>query len=103
MDAFLFETRKWVSDLKTNNQRLENTPADCEQLALDFAHKLEKYFQDEVSRELANYGKESEWEHVLAYGGQYLYIWLGINFPGMKEFRREVFARARKELIKDLN
>ncbi len=103
MDAFLFETRRWVIELKANNQLLENTPADCEQLALDYAHKLEKYFQNEVSSELAIYGKKAEWEHVLAYGGQYLYIWLGINFPGMKQFRREVFVRARKDLIKDCN
>ncbi len=101
MDAFLFETRRWVNDLKSNNKLSENTPEACEQLALEYAHELEKYFQIEIARELAHYGKAPEWEGIVAYGGQYQYIWLGMNLPGMKEFRREVFARARKELIKD--
>jgi len=49
---------------------------------------------------LDSHGKAVEWEHLVAYGGQYLYIWRGMILPGMKEFRREVFVCAKKELIK---
>jgi len=72
--------------------------AAFEALALEYAGKLEEFFNAEIARQLEIYGKLEEYERMLLYDTQYMSKYLNQTIPGFPAFRMEIFARAKKAI-----
>jgi hypothetical protein len=70
-----------------------------DQLADDYARRLEEIFNQEVTRQLEPLGKAAEFERMLLYDSQYTHKYLNQTIPSYYGFRAEIFNKARKIIL----
>ncbi len=96
---YISTARRWIAEEQFEG-RLTGLDADAvENLAADYARRLEEIYLAEVTKQMEKYGKVAEFERMLLYDGQYMNKYLNQTIPGYPGFRLEVFAKARKIIL----
>jgi len=89
----------WIAELeKAGTLKEQDTPAR-NQLADDYARRLEEIFNQEVPLHLEPLGKAAEFERMLLYDSQYTHKYLNQTIPSYYGFRAEIFNKARKIIL----
>ena len=99
---FIETARQWIQELRQAGKLKDRSPSDLESLTEEVGRRLEDFFNQEVSRHLEGCGKVADYERMLLYDGQYVHKYLNQAIPGYPAFRAEVFDKAKKKLLADL-
>ena len=98
---FIETARQWIEELRRADKLGDRSPRDLEDLAEEFARRLEDFFNGEVSRQLEACGKAADYERMLLYDGQYIHKYLNQSIPGYPAFRQEVLGKAKEKILGD--
>lgn len=93
---FKEETLQWIKEMQSGGQLAELDTVALNRLADEYAAKLEAYFYEAVRKQLAPFGKVSDFEKMLIYDSQYTTKFLNQSIPGYLDFKREIFLQAKK-------
>ena len=93
---FKEETLQWIKEMQSEGKLAQLNAADLNQLAEEYATKLEAYFYEAVRKQLAPFGKVADFEKMLIYDSQYTTKFLNQSIPGYADFKREIFLQAKK-------
>jgi hypothetical protein len=94
---YFYETAKqWVEELRAQNKC---DSSNAEQLAREYAQKLEAFFNEEIKKQLAPVNKADEFERMLLWDTQYMNKYLNQTIPAFYAFREEVFKKAKKFIL----
>jgi phosphoserine aminotransferase len=93
--------KKWIDDMLREGKLQEVGEGALKKLAADYADRLEKIFHEEVSKQLAVWGKAEEFERILLYDGQYVNKYLNQTIPGYQGFKTDIFNNAKKIIMGD--
>lgn len=96
---FLEMTRFWVIEMHRDGKLQGKSEAEMEELALQYAVKLEEFFNREIAAQMEKYGKQAELERMMLYDTQYLHKYLNQTIPGYPGFRCEIFENAKKVIL----
>jgi len=66
----------WIAELEKAGKLKEQDTTARDQLADDYARRLEEIFNQEVTRQLEPLGKAAEFERMLLYDSQYTHKYL---------------------------
>ena len=95
---FKEETLQWIKEMQSEGKLAQLNAADLNQLAEEYAAKLEAYFYEAVRKQLAPFGKVADFEKMMIYDTQYTTKFLNQTIPGYMGFKIEVFRQAKKEI-----
>lgn len=98
---YLEMTRFWVTEMHRDGKLHGKSEAEMEELARQYAVKLEEFFNREIAVQMEAYGKRAELERMLLYDTQYLHKYLNQTIPGYPGFRHEIFEKAKKMILRE--
>jgi phosphoserine aminotransferase len=101
MAVFDEAAKKWIDELRSKGKLKGQKEAALKQLAVDYAGRLEKIFNEEVAKQLEIYGKIEEFKRMVLYDGQYMNKYLNQTIPGYSGFKMDVFNKAKKIIVDD--
>ena len=101
MVVFDEAAKKWIDELRSKGKLKGQNQAALEQLAVDYAGRLEKIFYEAVANQLEIFGKVEEFERMVLYDGQYVNKYLNQTIPGYSGFKMDVFNKAKKIIVDD--
>lgn len=87
---------RWIDEMLLEGKLKGLSQKELKLLRIDYACRLEKIFQEEVSKQLELSGKVEEFQRMLDYDSQYLNKYLNQTIPGYPGFKADVFNKARK-------
>jgi hypothetical protein len=99
MTMFKETALTWIAELEKAGKLKEQDTTARDQLADDYARRLEEIFNQEVTRQLEPLGKAAEFERMLLYDSQYTHKYLNQTIPSYYGFRTEIFNKARKIIL----
>jgi hypothetical protein len=88
--------RRWIDEMRTEGTLGEVADEALKRLAADYAGRLEKFYYEEVTKQLELRGKAEEFERIMLYDGQYVNKYLNQTIPGYEGFKKDIFTKARK-------
>jgi len=95
---FKEETLQWIKEMQSKGQLAGLDAAALNQLADEYAAKLEAYFYEAVRKQLAPFGKVADFDKMLIYDTQYTTKFLNQAIPGYLDFKHEIFLQAKKAI-----
>jgi hypothetical protein len=96
IEMFEETARGWIDEMRMEGKLKEITGEALKKLTAAYAGRLEKFFYEEVTKQLQSRGKAEEFERIMLYDGQYVNKYLNQTIPGYQGFKKEIFTKARK-------